>query len=77
MTQMKLRLDFLFTDLSRYVFWNIFGGLWAQAFYASAWNKRWLEVICVIKSKAIQPQPKYKTRNFQNLIRKTLLKDIH
>ena len=73
MTQMKLRLDFLFTDLSRQVFWNIFDGLCTQAFYASAWSKRWLEVICVIKSKAIQLQPKYKTRNFQNLKTKNKL----
>ena len=58
-------------------FWNVFSGLCTQIFYSLGWDKRWLEVNFVAKSKAIQPQPKYKTRNFQNLIRNRLLRDIH
>ena len=56
------------------MFCNIRGGLCAQVFYSLAWSKRWLEVICVVKSKAIQPQPKYKTRN---PVRKRSLRGIH
>ena len=65
MTLMKFRLDFPFTDFPLHF---IIGGLCTQVFYSSAWGKRWLEVNCVIKLKVInvQPQPKYKTRNFQN-----------
>ena len=35
------------------------------------------EVISVIKRKVIVPDPEYKTRNVQNLIKKRLLRDIH
>ena len=72
MTLMKLRLDFLFT----YFF---FGGLCTQVFYSLTWGKKWLKVICVVKSKLIQPQPKYETRNifiFNISLMKRLLRDI-
>ena len=69
----EIRLPFY---ISFSTFWNIFGGLCTQVFYLSACGKRWLEVICVIESKFIQPQPKYKTKKFQNLVRKRLLRDI-
>ena len=39
-------------------FWNIFGGLCTQVFYSSIWGKRWLEVICFVKSKFVQIQLK-------------------
>ena len=75
MTLMKLRL--VYRSFS--TFWNIFGGLCIQVFYSSAWGKKWLEVICVVKSKVIQPQPKYKTKHFLKFrsLRKRLLRDIH
>ena len=56
-------------------FWNIFVGLCIQVFYSSAWVSKWLKVICVVKSKVIQPQPINKTRNFLKCNR--LLRDIH
>ena len=34
------------------ILWNILDGLCTQIFHSSAWSKRWLEVICVVKSKA-------------------------
>ena len=60
-------------------FWNIFGGPCTQVFYSSVWGKKWLVFIWVVKSKVIQPQPKYKTRNFLKFtsLRKRLLRDIH
>ena len=72
MTRMKLVLDFLFTD-------SFFGVLCTQVFYSSAWGKKWLKVICVVKSKVIQPQPKYRNRNFLkfNSLMKRLLRNIH
>ena len=45
-------------------FWNIFDGLCIQIFYSPTRSKRWLEVICVVKSKVIQVQPKYRIRDF-------------
>ena len=59
--EIEIRLSF-YRSFS--AFWNIFSGLCTQAFYSSAWGKKLLEVICVVKSKVIQPQPKHKTRNF-------------
>ena len=76
---MKLRLEFPFTDLSQN--FVIYIGLCTQVFYSSAWGLRGdlKSFICIVKSKVIniQPQSKYKTRNFQNLIRKRFLRDIH
>ena len=59
-------------------FWNIFDGLCTRVFYSSTLGKKLLEVIFV-KSKVIQPQPKYKTRNFLrfNSTMKRLLRGIH
>ena len=76
MTLLKLRLDFWLPFYRSFsTFSNISGGLCTQFFYSSAW---WLEVIDVVNQKSyIQPQPKHKTSNFQNLIRKRLLRDIH
>ena len=76
MTLIKLRLDFLFTDISQR--FGIYLVVFALNFFIHQYWVRSdlkLEVICVIKSKAIQPQPKYKTRNFlkQNSLRKRLL----
>ena len=63
MTLMKLRLDFHF---------GIYLVVFAIKFFIYGH-----EVISVIKPKVIVPNPEYKTRNFQNLIRKRLLRDIH
>ena len=51
--KIKIRLLF-YRSLS--TLWNIFGGFCTQ--------NKWLKVICVVKSKVIQPKPKYKTRKF-------------
>ena len=61
----EVRLSF-YRSLS--TFWSKFGGPCTKGFYSLA---------CVVKLNVIQPQPKYKTRNFQNLIKKRLLRDIH
>ena len=66
MTLMKLRLDFVSE-----IFLNILGYIWVFIHRHGVRG----EAIYVIKSKVIQPQPKYKTRDFENLIR--LLRDIH
>ena len=76
MTLIKLRLDFLFTDISQR--FGMYLVVFALNFFIHQYWVRSdlkLEVICVIKSKVIQPQPKYKTRNFlkQNSLRKRLL----
>ena len=61
MILMKLRLDFPFTDLSQhfgiYIWWSLHPSF---SFIGMGHN------FCVVKSKVtnIQPQPKYKTRNF-------------
>ena len=39
-------------------------------------EKRYIKVIFVEILKVIEPQPKYKTRNFQNLKRERLLRDL-
>ena len=54
-------------------FWNIFGGLCSQVRSDSK------SFDCVVKSKVIQPQPKYKTINFLkfNSLRKRLHRDLH
>ena len=73
---LEIRLEFLFTDVSQHL--GIFGGLCTHVFYS--WmnmGKRLLKHICIVKSKIIQPHPKYITRNFQNLIRERFIKDIH
>ena len=60
MTLMKLRLDFLFTDLSQH-FSMYYGGLYAQVFYSLSWVRGDIKsFICVVKLKShyIQPQPK-------------------
>ena len=76
MTLMELTLDFLFTDLSQH--FEIDLVFFALNFFIHGHGcKRWRKAICVVKLKAIQPQRKYKTRNFWNLIRKRLLRDIH
>ena len=49
--EIEIRLPFC-RSLS--TFENIFGGLYTYIFYSMASSKRWLEVICVVKSKAIQ-----------------------
>ena len=72
--EIEIRLPF-FSSFS--IFWDILGGLCTQVFYSSEWSKRWVEVIYVVKSKAMQPQPKYKTRNFQNSVRKRTIRGIH
>ena len=60
--EIEIRLPF-YRSFS--TFCNVFGSLCTQVFHSFAWGKRWLEVICVVKSKVIQPQAKYKTRNVQ------------
>ena len=60
MTLMKLRLDFRF---------NILECIWLSLYSSFLFMgmKRCPQVICVMKLKVIQPQPKYKTINFPNL----------
>ena len=68
MTLMKLRLDFVFTDLSQHFKIYLINGLCNQVFYSWTWvRKRGCKIICVVKLKVVQPQPKFKTRNFPNL----------
>ena len=73
MTLMKLRLEFLFTDLSQG--FGIYLVVFALMLFSSSlfmdMGKGWRE--SVVKLKVIQPQPKYKTRNFPSLIRKRLV----
>ena len=69
---MKLRLDFLFTDLSQC--FRIYLLVIVLKFFIHRHGVRGDEAICFDKSKVIQPQPKYKTTHFQNLIRKRLLR---
>ena len=63
------RLDFLFKDLSQHF------GIYLVVFALKLFHRH--EVRGDLTSKVIQPQPKYKNRNFQNLIRKRLLRDIN
>ena len=79
MILINLKLDFPFTDFSQH-FVIYIGGHCTQVFYSLAHGVRGkLAVICVVNQviNMIQLQPKYKTRNFQNLIRKRFLRDIH
>ena len=76
MTVMKLRLCSFFIDLSQH--FGIYLVVFALHFFIHGYGgKLWLKVISVVKSRVVQPQQKYKTRNFQNLIRKRLLREIH
>ena len=63
MTLLKLRLGFLFTDLSSYYFWNISGGFCIQVFLSL--DKWWLKIICDIKLKLIYLHTRYKN-NIRN-----------
>ena len=75
MTLIKLRRDSLFTDLSQH--FRIYLVVFALKFFIMGMGyKRWRKVICVVKLRVIQPQPKYETRNFPNLT-KRLLRDIN
>ena len=75
MTLIKLRLDSLFTDLSQH--FRIYLVVFALKFFIMGMGyKRRRKVICVVKLRVIQPQPKYETRNFPNLT-KRLLRDIN
>ena len=68
MILIKLKLDFPFTNFSQH-FVIYIGGHCSQVFYSLVHRIRGkIAVICVVKSKVmhmIQPQPKYKTKNFQ------------
>ena len=62
MTQMKLRLDFflqIFLIILKYIWWSL-----QPSFLFMGMGKRCRKVICVVKLKVIQPQPKYKTKGF-------------
>ena len=72
----KIETRLPFRDLSQHFGIYICWSLHPNVLFIGM-GKRSLEMICVIKSKVIQPQPKYKTISFQNLMRKRLLKDIH
>ena len=74
MTLMQLRLDVLFTDPSQHFGRDLL--VFSLKFLIHNVGKMWRKVICFVKLKAIQPQPKYKTINFKNVIRKRLLSDI-
>ena len=74
MTLMKLKLDFLSTDLSQH--FGIHLVVFALTFLFMGMDKWYREVICFVKLKVTQTHPKYKTRNFPNL-RKRLLRDIN
>ena len=66
---MRLRLYFLFTNISQ----NF--GMYLAVF-ASQVGSDSKSFNCVVKSKVIQPQPKYKTKDFLkfNSVRKRLLR---
>ena len=68
--QIEIRLPF-YRSFSK--FWYIFGGLCSKVKSDSK------SFDCIVKSKAIQPQPKHKTINFLkfNSPRKRLLRHIH
>ena len=70
---MRLRLIRLHFYRSFAKFWNIFGGLCGEV----GSNSKSFD--CVVKSKVIEPQRKYKTINFLkfNSLRKRLLRDLH
>ena len=71
-----MRLGFLFTDLSQH--YGIDLVVFPLKFFIHGrGGEGWHKAIYVVKLKVIQPQPKYKTRKFQNLIRKILLRGIH
>ena len=79
MTLMKLRLDVLFADPSQHFGRDLLVFSLKFLIHNVGKIKRgimWRKVICFVKLKAIQPQPKYKTTNFKNVIRKRLLSDI-
>ena len=67
MTSTKLRLDFLFTDLCQQSGIDL---VFAIKFFIMGMGMRWRKVIYVVYLRAIQLQSKYKTRNFQNVLRK-------
>ena len=65
-----------FTDHSQY--FGIYLLIFAFKFVIQEHGgKRRLKAICVVKSKVVQLQRKYKTRKFQNLIKIRFLRDIH
>ena len=68
--KIEVRLPF-YRSFSK--FWNIFGGLCSQVRSDSN------SFDFVVKSKFIQPQPKYKTISFLkfNSLRKRLLRDLY
>ena len=61
----------IFLNNLEYIWWS-----WHSSFLIMGMGKtrRWSKVICVVKLKVTQPQPKYKNRNFSNL-KKRLLRD--
>ena len=59
---MKLKLDFLFTDLSQHFGIYLVVVFAPKVFLFMGISKRWHEVICVVKLTVIQPQPKYKNQ---------------
>ena len=61
----------IFLNILEYIWWS-----WRSSFLIMGMgkSKRWCKVICVVKLKVIQPQPKYKNRNLPNL-KKRLLRD--
>ena len=73
--EIEIRLSF-YRSSSRFrntYWWSLHSGF----LLISMGFKRWLEVICTVKSShkyTTQPQSKYKSRNFQNLIRKRSLR---
>ena len=69
MTLMKLRLDFLLTDLSQHFRIYLFNGLLYSSFlFMGIFIRSDVQkVICVVKLKVAQLQPKYKIRNLPNL----------
>ena len=73
---MKLRLDFLFTEISQHFGTDMVVFELEFLIHGHEKEVRYSKVICAVILKIIQPQPKYKTRNFQNLIRKRLLRDF-
>ena len=74
MTLTKLRLDFLFTDLSQH--FGIYLVVFALKFFINRHGERG-EVIYVVKSNSHNYNPDIKPEIFKLLIRKRLLKDIH
>ena len=56
----ETEIRLIFTDLSQH--FEKYLVVFALKFFIHGHGKRWRKVICVVKSKVIQPQPKFKEK---------------